>query len=515
MGVHYFVGIGITDYQDFPKLPNAAKDITDVANILQTKYQFTEDNTIILLNKEATRNNIIALLEDLIKKVSDKDSLLIYFSGHGHLTRNNERGFWIPVDAELSNTSTYIRNSTIRDYIADIKSLHTLLISDACFSGSIFVRGLKTSSTSYDKLYQTPSRWGLTSGRHDEYVNDGKRGTNSPFAKSILDILKENGDKKLYVLELINHVTARTRSESLQTPEGNPLFQCGHKGGQFTFFEKSAVPALENKALDSSPETHSIPTTNKNVKEETPPLIPPQYIKYIIGLLVLVIIMSWMILSNLRNTSNTDVPIENMDNIPSNETPTISYQTFTDVRDKQQYNYFMAKDSNLWMTENLRHQINTGKYFPEKQESLVDSFGYYYMWDEAMQACPDGWHLPSQEQWENFALQYGGFYDAGDYTEEDGRKGYKALIGGGNSGFNATLSGFYDNDDDFFNLDYSGHYWTSTALSAFQNEGVAINGEVKDNAMVMDFVGGRDTLIRSTYQEKSNRLSCRCIKSKE
>jgi sulfatase modifying factor 1 len=229
------LGIGINEYQHFPPLRNAVKDVKDVVRVLQDRYDVATENTITIFDKEATRRNIIRTLNRLQRKVGPKDKLIIYYSGHGHLNKSTGKGYWIPTNAEQDDTAAYIRNSTIREYLDDIKSLHTLLISDSCFSGALFVRGTQRSSAAIQELVKTPSRWALCSGRHDEEVYDGKPGGNSPFAESIIDTLRDNQRKEFNVIKLIDRVVEQTRSNYEQMPEGNPLFGVGHKGGQYIF----------------------------------------------------------------------------------------------------------------------------------------------------------------------------------------------------------------------------------------------------------------------------------------
>lgn len=236
-GRSWFLGIGINTYENFSDLNNAVKDVQDLIALLRERYQLESDRILTLYDKEATRRNIIRTFDRLLKEVQPQDKLLIYYSGHGHLVQigQSKKGFWIPTDAEKDNTAQYIRNSTIREYIEDINSLHTLLISDACFSGSLFVRGASRADTALDELAKRKSRWAICSGRHDEEVYDGTPGTNSPFAESILDILRTNQAPKLNVAKLADQVVELTRANYRQLPEGNPLYGVGHKGGQYIF----------------------------------------------------------------------------------------------------------------------------------------------------------------------------------------------------------------------------------------------------------------------------------------
>ena len=234
-GKSYFLGIGIDKYQKFDSLNNAVSDVTALAELLKKEYDI--DETIIIKNEKATREHIIDQLDKLKKKVSPNDKLLIFFSGHGHLD-DDEKGFWIPTDADKSNTAHYIRNSTIRDYIEDFKSLHTLLISDSCFSGSLIVRGATRSSSAVEDLEKKKSRWVLCSGGHDQLVYDGSPGKNSPFTSSVIETLKNSKDAKINVGKLTELVRELTRANYKQLPEGYPLFGVGHKGGQYVFCRK-------------------------------------------------------------------------------------------------------------------------------------------------------------------------------------------------------------------------------------------------------------------------------------
>ena len=237
-GRSWFLGIGINQYRNFPSLTNAVKDVKDLVLLLQTEYDLLPEYTFTLFDEAATRRNIIVTLDDLQGRIGPEDKLLIYYSGHGHLNKTIGKGYWIPTDAESSNTADYIRNSTIREYIETFPSLHTLLISDSCFSGTLFVRGASRSSEALRELAGIPSRWAICSGRHDQAVYDGEPGKNSPFAESIMDALRRNHQPVFNVAKLINSVIEQTRSNYEQLPEGNPLYGVGHKGGQYIFLKK-------------------------------------------------------------------------------------------------------------------------------------------------------------------------------------------------------------------------------------------------------------------------------------
>jgi Tol biopolymer transport system component len=52
-----------------------------------------------------------------------------------------------------------------------------------------------------------------------------------------------------------------------------------------------------------------------------------------------------------------------------------------------------------WMTENLRYAVDGSVCFDNLPENC-DRYGRLYSWEVALQACPDGWHLSTEFEWQ-------------------------------------------------------------------------------------------------------------------
>ncbi len=65
---------------------------------------------------------------------------------------------------------------------------------------------------------------------------------------------------------------------------------------------------------------------------------------------------------------------------------------FTDARDGREY-YAVEAGGHTWMRENLAWKGAGRPYYD--CDAMADVFGYYYTWDEAVTACPEGWRLPT------------------------------------------------------------------------------------------------------------------------
>ena len=78
------------------------------------------------------------------------------------------------------------------------------------------------------------SRWAFTSG-DIEKVWDGQPGQNSPFARYLIRILRNNTKPSLQANELVNTVRELVQRNTAQTPQGSALKNVGDLGGIFTF----------------------------------------------------------------------------------------------------------------------------------------------------------------------------------------------------------------------------------------------------------------------------------------
>ncbi|MDX2068375.1 MAG: SUMF1/EgtB/PvdO family nonheme iron enzyme [Haliscomenobacter sp.] len=241
-GTNYLLAIAINDYQYCSKLNNAVRDAEAFIDLMTSRYNFENTNVTFIKDTEATKRRIEQEFFRLIKTVTTKDNLIVYFSGHG---RHDDHfgGNWVPVEAGTSDDDwpDYLSNDTIKSYLSKIKSFHTFLIADSCFSGSLFIDKSKEKFTG-DRRDTEPSRWGLTSGKK-EIVSDGRPGTHSPFATALLDVLRKT-DQPPGVMRICDLVLEKVAANSEQTPMGSPLRIPGHDGGQMVFYFREDEEAV-------------------------------------------------------------------------------------------------------------------------------------------------------------------------------------------------------------------------------------------------------------------------------
>ncbi|MFH1320586.1 MAG: caspase family protein [Bacteroidota bacterium] len=241
IGSYYALIIGIDSYKGFwPALQNAVNDAKAIEAMLNSKYKFEHFRK--LYDEQATRENIIKEMEWLVANVKEKDNLFIYYSGHGEFKKELNKGYWVPVDAQTASTSKYISNSDIKTFLGGIKSKHTLLVSDACFSGDIF-RGstisvpFDDSEKYYREVHELSSRQAMTSGGL-EPVMDGGRDGHSVFAYYFLKVLENNNSKYFDAGQVFTKIKIPVTNNSEQSPKFSPIKDTGDEGGQFIFIKK-------------------------------------------------------------------------------------------------------------------------------------------------------------------------------------------------------------------------------------------------------------------------------------
>ncbi len=232
--------IGVNSYSGtWPQLNNAVNDARGVAAELQKDYNFSVVRTVY--DKEATRAKIMAELEWCVDNLTEKDNLVIFYSGHGEFKESLNKGFWVPVDALTNATSQLISNSDLHTFIASIRTKHTLLIADACFSGDI-TRGrmnypVEDNEKFYRKAHSLMSRHAITSGGIEPVMDGGKEG-HSIFTYYLIKALRENKAKFIDATHMFDNIKVPIVNNSDQSPKYLPLKNTGDEGGEFIFYRK-------------------------------------------------------------------------------------------------------------------------------------------------------------------------------------------------------------------------------------------------------------------------------------
>lgn len=185
---------------EIPALRRPLMDAKSLKEILVSRYTFNNEDIYTLY--DMPRDNLIITLDEIQKKITLEDNLLIYYAGHGKMDEGAGIGYWLLSDAVLSSKVDWFSNSTLTDYIKAIKAKHIFLVADACYAGSIFYsRGaMDIAPPAVADLYKNKSRTAMTSGGTTE-VND-----ESKFSEILLELLRNNSDQYLSSSQLFRAI---------------------------------------------------------------------------------------------------------------------------------------------------------------------------------------------------------------------------------------------------------------------------------------------------------------------
>jgi len=146
------------------------------------------------------------------------------------------------------------------------------------------------------------------------------------------------------------------------------------------------------------------------------------------------------------------------------------YQGLYDFRDGKKYDTVLI-GKQVWTAENLDYAAYGCYYDNDPANGAV--FGRLYTWEEACNVCPDGWHLPSDEEWKEMEIYLGmneSEADSLDWRGTDEGKMLKSrgrwhFEGNGNnaSGFNAKPAGSETRPISTppIHMFYRAYFWTS------------------------------------------------------
>ena len=127
-----------------------------------------------------------------------------------------------------------------------------------------------------------------------------------------------------------------------------------------------------------------------------------------------------------------------------------------------------------WTTENLA--IGEGEKGVYRNPDATPEEGLLYTWDAAMRLCPEGWHLPSNEEWDDW-----------EWNASPKQR----------SSFAGVLAGYRNTDGTFYGRGTYATFWTAS--------------EAGTNAWYRALLSGYATVGRGAYG-KAVGFSVRCVK---
>ena len=218
-----------------------------------------------------------------------------------------------------------------------------------------------------------------------------------------------------------------------------------------------------------------------------------------------------VILSSDSHQSSSSTPVEDLSSSSAKTNAGSEYDatanTLKDLRDGKVYKTVKIGDQ-VWMAENLNFETDSSFCYNDSVEYCA-KYGRLYTWTAAMNACPDGWRLPSETDFVNLVKAVGGEKEAGTKLKStSGWNDYEGESGDGTDafGFSALPAGA-GNAGHYGDMNHTTDFWGSTEC------GIENSPEPGDGCAYEMYLDYRDAdVYMPSYAAKDLVLSVRCVK---
>lgn len=228
-GKIWAVVIGISKYRHVQSLKYGDKDALAMYEYLVSQVGVPKDQITLMLNEQASLTNLKRVLgTELRRKAAQKDTVIIYYAGHGapetDATSADDDGlekYLVPYEGDPNDLyTTGLPMREVETILARLSSERVIFITDACYSGATTGRTFQTAarratvSDSYlARLSKAKGRVVMTASRASEVSEERDNLGHGVFTYYLLEGLKGradvDGDGVISVDEAYNYVAKR------------------------------------------------------------------------------------------------------------------------------------------------------------------------------------------------------------------------------------------------------------------------------------------------------------------
>ncbi|MGQ0445383.1 MAG: caspase family protein [Beijerinckiaceae bacterium] len=165
-----------------------------------------------------TSQKILSDLDEISRELTQDDTLLFYYSGHGKLSGNE-----LCIVSKETRTarlrSTSIKASEVLGYLQESSSKRRILVLDCCHSGAIatIYRGGDAES-SLNGLAHSFGTYILTASTAIQFAEEREKDGHGVFTKALIDCLREGGKESITVDDWYEYAYDHLRLDGKQTP---------------------------------------------------------------------------------------------------------------------------------------------------------------------------------------------------------------------------------------------------------------------------------------------------------
>jgi len=196
----WLVVIGIQEYEMTDDIVYASNSAKAFYKVMKKMYGVVDENSYLLLNKNASSGRISDLFKELKHHVKEGDTLYFYYNGHGVANPHEDNSAYIlPSDrrVEYIIADKLFALKNIYTNLLDTKASNIFVFADTCFSGSTdnqsIYKGVASARIIAKNESINNSRLSvITAGRATQFSNKYDKKAHRLMSYFLLDAILEN-----------------------------------------------------------------------------------------------------------------------------------------------------------------------------------------------------------------------------------------------------------------------------------------------------------------------------------
>lgn len=263
-------------------LPVTVLDAMAINNLLadETLAGYNPENIILLTEKNATRQGILDGFDQLISKIDEDSSVLLFYSGHGGLYKPWNQFYLVPNNFDpVEYENSWVTAEELKEKISKIKSRRLVFFLDCCHAAGLTqsieannsgelnkpITELKHAEGLAQKIDDGRGMSIVSSCREDQlsYIMEGD--FNSLYTKCLQEVLR--GEHKKYFEEPYIRISEVVQYVFRKVPERQPL---QNPFANLQIYDDFILSRVPDKILSVNPEVAEKNQTevSKNITEE-------------------------------------------------------------------------------------------------------------------------------------------------------------------------------------------------------------------------------------------------------
>jgi len=230
------IGVGEFDDPKISELPGAIQDVEQLGALFERLGIASRDDGSLQLLLNPTANNLYTAIFSWAQQGESGDRMILYFGGHAETLggQSQAKTYLVPRDGYsdpqlLARTCVEFQKELVPLFQDYLQQKHTLLILDACYSGSILgERPISDPRLELNSFSDLAERWGiqvLVSANGDEFSKE-KPGGGGYFTAALIEGLSgeanSDGDETIEMGELGTYVERVVKTWTAN--EQNPVY---------------------------------------------------------------------------------------------------------------------------------------------------------------------------------------------------------------------------------------------------------------------------------------------------